>query len=136
MEQKWYTTREQGIELVRKGANPATADMCYEKVLKSLGLEWEWKEFMGKNPAVENNLFSYTHGFVSPCWSMGALLDMMPKHIEAEGKTYELQIRPAEGNLVAYTDLEYGDYCYIKKDSLFDSVYDMVCWLIEGRIVK
>lgn len=74
---KGWTSIEQCRSLMEAGLDPKTSDMFYAQVAEGLGDPFEWKVFCGKHPAVESNLFSFRNGNVIPCWSMGALIELM-----------------------------------------------------------
>lgn len=45
---------------------------------------------LGKTVFIDENLYSYRCGFVIPCWSLAALMTLLPKHI--------IVVTPISGN--------------------------------------
>ena len=118
-----YTSIEQSKKLLELGLNPETADMWWTP------LNWQLTEYYvevkqdgigtPKNPL--------------PCWSLGALLGMMP-------------CIPNCTILFAILDGEYG-ICITPLDSglalneieantPFEVIYNMVVWLLENGYIK
>lgn len=52
-----------------------SADMYYEITAE----EPEWQVYFGKSLSIAMNLFSYRNGHVIPCWSLSALLGVLPE---------------------------------------------------------
>ena len=74
-----WTTLEEAKQLMEAGLDPNTADMYYEKTEE----EPRWKSITGKDSAIAMNLFSYRNGYVVPCWSIGALIELFPTDYES-----------------------------------------------------
>jgi len=130
-----YTTIEQSKKLVELGLNPDTADMYY---------------FCDPTPAgnvmhptliiVEKYLHSrlpeYDKGDI-PCWSLGALLELMPKAQEDgnNGEVYPIVCKSLKNdtwNCVNRSTL------HITKSyaSPIDAAFEMICWLLENNCMK
>lgn len=58
-----------------------SADMTWEQVTKDLAEDFTWEPTIGLNEAIKGNLFSYRNGYILPCWSLAALLKVIPKCI-------------------------------------------------------
>ena len=118
-----YTTIEQSKKLVELGLNPETADMWWTP------LNWQLTEYYvevkqdgigtPKNPL--------------PCWSLGALLGMMPcipnctiLFAILDGK-YGICITPLDSGL-ALNEIE--------ANTPFEVIYNMVVWLLENGYIK
>ena len=76
-----YTTIEQSKRLLELGLNLETADMVYIKHATSSNLEFRFDDdvppmVLGKTS------FSKLDVPALPCWSVGALLDLMPISID------------------------------------------------------
>lgn len=127
---QYYTSIEQSKRLIKLGLNPETADMMH------IGTCPFMKEF--DNERIEyvsvGNKKKKGHWNI-PCWSLGALFDLLPKRINNQ----QLDIRIND-----YYQLGYG--CYISKGwsiwvntpqrkTLFEAVYDMVIWLLENHYI-
>ena len=76
-----------------------------------------------------------------PCWSLSALLELMPKIIFVNGRTcrliFEVSPHTTKDKLstkVTYLCLRTGtDYGHIiNNNSCLDAVFQMICWLKEN----
>lgn len=75
--QRYYTTVEQSKKLLKLGLDVKTHDMFYEQ---EIGRNTDMPYYavkVGSSIAIEQNLFSYRNELVIPCWSVGALLDVL-----------------------------------------------------------
>ena len=142
-----YTTIEQSKKLLELGLSPETADMYYKYVLPhsdklhhvpNLGeptdaLSWYNKGYTlgGKNKPMT------LEEFCIPCWSFGALLDIMPKE----------DVKPFEDSnpFVGYGNGLYrcvylnGDWESSHQtmgDTPIEAAYNMVVWLLENGYIK
>ena len=87
-----------------------------------------------------------------PCWSLAALMDMLPSKFTEKGKysetTYSIHIRKyALTEDVDLYQIAYGNYKFYEdgssswkdmintgeKENLIDAVFQMVCWLKENE---
>lgn len=126
---------EQSKKLIEAGLDPNTADMYYDLI-------------------DEPELYGYPHtpyreddiGMFHPCWSLGTLIELIPKTIETKKpkNLYFPEILPAS-NGIAYTALnESKEMVFLKmfttgsedKASLIDNMVSMVCWLLENNYIK
>jgi hypothetical protein len=141
-----YTSIEQSKKLVELGLNPDTADMYY---------------FCDPTPAgnvmhptliiVEKHLHSrlpeYDKGDI-PCWSLGALLELMPKVISVpvdkrSAYFYNLEWQFANDNSLRYITTN-RDKCLVDIYSnhdigskpLIKTAFEMICWLLENNYIK
>lgn len=71
--ERFYTTVEQSDKLVSLGVDPQTCDMSYWKVNDN-----EYQIKIGKDVAIAFNQFSFRNGYIKPCWSLAALLNLIP----------------------------------------------------------
>lgn len=132
-----YTTIEQSKKLMELGLNPDTADMYY---------------FCDPTPAgnvmhptliiVEKHLHSrlpeYDKGDI-PCWSLGALLELMPTSIEeVKDHNVDLMLGPLEDewylSYFDWTGLQHGPS--ITSGTPLEAAYNMVIWLLENGYIK
>ena len=117
-----YTTIEQSKKLVELGLDPSTADMYY---------------FLDPTPAGNiyhlavqrvdvgiKNLPQYNEGDI-PCWSLSALLELMPYYEIAKDTDYI--VIDSIGDYALKTE---GD------ETLLDVVVNMLCELIEQKHIK
>ena len=125
----YYTSIEQSKKLLELGLNPDSADMFYCYGMNTTTKEWSYD----KEPSVNGTELHFDVGDV-PCWSLGALLNMMPKCIVVGGRNYFSYI--ATLDTISYGDTE--GYMTIKfsYDSLFESCFQMVIWLLENGFIK
>lgn len=87
-----------------------------------------------------------------PCWSLAALMDMLPSKFTQKGKysetTYSIHIRKyALTEDVDLYQIAYGNYKFYEdgssswkdmintgeKENLIDAVFQMICWLKENK---
>ena len=87
-----------------------------------------------------------------PCWSLAALMDMLPSKFTQKGKysetTYKIHIRKyALTEDVDLYQIAYGNYKFYEdgssswkdmintgeKENLIDAVFQMICWLKENK---
>ena len=118
-----YTTLEQSKKLIELGLNPKSADMAYPYGQKYPIVKHS-DEFFNKGMF---NIFSLFY----PCWSVVALINLMPK-IEYENypKSY-----PTFNH---YNGYQFDHYCHATQyhENLIDAAFDMVCWLLENGYIK
>lgn len=116
-----YTTIEQSKKLVKLGLNPDTADMCM----------WE----------SEGKIYVYVCKpddiNCTPCWSLGALLELMPK-IQEDDNDGGCCPNLCKGWSNGQWHCVYRRSIYITKwyDSSIDAAFEMVCWLLENGYIK
>ena len=142
------TSIEQSKKLLSLGIDPNTADMWYSYYGNSKynptvaykGQQW----FLCQ---IRNSL----HDDI-PCWSLAALLNLLPSEFTEKGKysetTYEIYIRKyALTENVDLYQIAYGNYKFYEdgntswkdmintgeKENLIDAVFQMICWLKENN---
>ena len=133
-----YTSIEESKKLLELGLSAESADMCYIKNSILVGIDVPFvKDKFSKQGDI-------------PCWSLGALLEVMPKFIPFE----DSESNPNHKHLgynwkltskcLMYSTFILGDYnlChkdYIQfyyKDSPIEAAYNMVVWLLENGYTK
>lgn len=77
-----WTTIDEAKRLVAAQVDLNSADMSY------VGGPFTWTLSAVPSIAVKNNLFSFRQGYEWPCWSLGALLQLIPKQIVLYGVTF------------------------------------------------
>lgn len=117
---KICTSLEQSKKLIELGIDINTADMFYRNNGIDVKLMWEHNA-----PKVEY-----------PCWSLAALLGIIPKHIENYNV---LRIDISDNDFaIWYDEMGYGvnnDLPNITMESAIDACYEMICLLKEnGKI--
>lgn len=126
-----YTTIEQSKKLVEAGLDSNTADMFY---VQKQGI-----------PIIMNECFSIELDL--PCWSIGALIELMPAYITTNytigsnlfiqrvGNSYGesgFRIYYKLDENAAYTDF-ITSYDY---KNLIDAVFETILWLLENNYIK
>ena len=131
----YYTSIEQSKKLIEAGLNPETADMFYDN---------------GNETQPEIRLHSYGHIMNKddiPCWSTGALIDLLPFEICIAGNknlkyqlrfgraetefwiTYESLIADLKGSFIGFNTV-------IDKCDMIGCIYKMVLWCLESGYIK
>ena len=112
---KHFTSIEQSKKLFDLGLNPETADMCYGLDDDTLTYNTNpyplpWKDYTAKE-------------FYLPCWSLGALMDVMPSGC----------------NISTPKPMDILPYCCWNQDTEFygatsiGAAIAMINWLIENN---
>lgn len=84
---KSYTDIEQSRKLA-KILSLETADMTYCAITEGMRekmLIKDWQVNIGLDVAIKENLFSYRNGYMFPCWSLSALLSVLPQLVRLVG---------------------------------------------------
>lgn len=126
---KICTTIEQSQKLIELGIDVKTADMDYVPCVNDMN-EYDYVVNIWNNEHEENWI---------PCWSLAALLELMPKLYEWENDPEDGGCQP---NLCKGWDnnqwhIVYRSSIYITEwyDEPIDAAFEMVCWLKEnGKI--
>lgn len=122
-----YTSIEQSKKLVELGLNPDTADMHYIKCIRENDVRYIPELLLDDN---ECDI---------PCWSLGALLELMPASIEeVKDHNVDLILGPLEDkweiSYFDWTGLQHGPS--IISDTPLEAAYNMVIWLLENDYIK
>lgn len=130
-----YTNIEQSKKLLELGLNPESADMIF---LSETDEHWDaviaipYKDYKEKEKCI-------------PCWSVGALLEVMPPTIVANyykdhTNLFQMSLTPApERNKFSITyDTSMREICLISKngESSLEAAYYMTVWLLENNYIK
>ena len=124
-----YTTIEQSKKLVELGLNPESADMG-------------WNVFVDDStrclPINDWDLSKNGEGGTEfiPCWSLGALIKLMPSLISHGQYDSTLVIYKYGEFRVCYQNMHHLDEVWYIKECLLDAVFEMVCWLLENGYIK
>jgi hypothetical protein len=128
----YYTTIEQSKKLLELGLKPESADMYYEMIHGD-----KYPQLVRVN-LTNRHWMQLCPGVMMPCWSLGALLELMPKYIYTP-------IKEELGLHIFYIDdrwnFEYGysnnSYSVLQQDEdLLNSAYNMIVWLFENKYIK
>lgn len=124
-----YTGIEQSKKLLELGLSPETADMCWgldsdTGMYNNHPYPMPWREYTAKE-------------FYIPCWSTGALLEVMPliKEDINDGGCRPNLCKGWDNNkwhIVYRSDLYYSDWY----DNSIDACYNTVVWLLENGYIK
>lgn len=130
-----YTTIEQSKKLLELGLSPETADMFY---------------FLDPTPAgciyhltvpqigfgVKTREPEYDKGDV-PCWSVEALLELIPKHpkFNTVFRFLESQIDGSYKYIWIFECHAVSEYTF-EGTSDFDCIYQAIVWLLQNNYIK
>lgn len=139
---KAYTDLDQSKKLTEILAHES-ADMCYiKREINDTFIETPIEKPIG---VVEKSLC---------CWSLAALMDMLPSEFTEKGKysetTYKIHIRKyASTEDVDLYQIAYGNYRFFEdgssswkdmintgeKENLIDAAFQMICCLKENKLI-
>ena len=155
---KTFTDIKQSKKLIGLGIDKNTADMRYgyiapyeysDRMFDGGYDEVPYpKDFLKKNPNFSENEYDAE----LPCWSIAALMNLLPSEFTEKGKysetTYKIDIRKyALTDDVDIYQIAYGNYIFYEdgnsswkdmidtgeKEELIDAVFQMICWLKENK---
>ena len=134
---RYYTSIEQSKHLLELGIDTNTADMYYTKIYNTFTCKDEYEVIVSPKNKSDD----------IPCWSVGALIDLMPEQIRTcepwdpdESKRFLLKM--GKGWIIyECLDLGFDPLVYFNGDktgiiSTIDACYDMVIWLLEKGYIK
>lgn len=137
---KYYTSIEQSKKLLELGLSPESADMYYKAVYRldkpKEILEYTLRPIIGsilkaiehKNLMRSFTLETKTYKMKDigiPCWSVGALLELIPK-------LHSLQ-HSENGYFCSLANYKYVTEAY---NNSIDACYNMVIWFLENGYIK
>ena len=122
---KSYTSLEQS-KVLAKILPLESADMYYECTKE----EPEYKVYVGRNIAIAYNLFSYRNCHTIPCWSLAALLGVLPEGIIENYYAPNLQKENGKYS-IAYGN----DELLCIADNPVDACYEMILKLHELNLL-
>ena len=129
-----WTTLEQSKKLVEAGLNPNTADMYY--YIDELSLIYDDASYsdivdLFNLDGMDDNL--------TPCWSLGALIGLMPDTISIGTKTYCLWINTIscgyyrmKENLPTSGDCLFSSFKY----NNLNPIYECIVFLLENNYIN
>lgn len=122
-----YTNIEQSKKLVELGIDPITADMYYTS-LDNHNIPWIWSS----KPLLEVNDI--------PCWSTGALINLLPKTIIGKDDDYNYNLF-----IDVISEMPYYiwcDDCYLSDfpndflgSNLINNLVKSIEWLKENKYI-
>lgn len=116
-----YTTKEQAKKLLELGLSPESSDMHWIYNIPQVGK---------------------TYGANIPCWSVGALLDVIPKYIypfadEGKDVPYCVYVQKEQQYKVTLKENCGLDIIIIwYRDKLIDCLFDAVVYLLEKGYIN
>jgi hypothetical protein len=116
-----YTTIEQSQKLLELGLNIDSADMYY-------GYKKEKPELL---PFADTDVES----LCLPCWSLSALLDMMP-NIRSEHGVIRCKMDKEAKSIFPYMFYYLTIHSTSFHEAPVDAAFEMICWLIEKDYIK
>lgn len=136
-----YTTVPQSQKLLELGLDHKTADMVY---IKYADTDNPTPKFEGSLPMALGDIpIDEVDCVVLACWSLGALLEVMPKGITGkDGIDYKLLLDVKEGFPKYYStsyEIYHEDFPYPIRDegkTLFEYLVEGVIWLLENEYIK
>lgn len=136
---KHYTTVEQSKKLVELGLNPETADMGWnvfsDDSTRCLPInDWD----LSKNGEGGTEFI--------PCWSLGALLEVMPEQITySDFKPFPIGLFKGDKEkhskyghywIQYFCTEEGGVYVQTNGHTPIEAAYNMVVWLLENNYIE
>lgn len=125
--ERFYTTVKQAKKLMELGIDPKTCDMTYTQIAHREGEEvvQEFEASLGQDIAISHDLFSFRNGYTIPCWSLVALLNLIPD--------FEVITHTVNGVGGSYREcfIDSGFHQTDFRTSLIDGAFDMVVYLLE-----
>lgn len=117
-----YTTIEQSKKLVELGLNPESADMLWEQHNNT-------KSYVTVKPWTTKGKSLGPH--IIPCWSLGALLELMP-----DGTSIFYKYNYTTIDMVDVNNGVVRNKHREKGPTPFDAAFSMVVWLLENNYIK
>lgn len=130
-----WTTIEESKQLIKAGLSVETADMSYTWNFDDS--RYDRTTTPAKNWIVPKYAESTKIQQVLPCWSLGALLELIPKIYESEddGGCYPELCKRYDTNkwhCLYFRDTLYKTHQY---DFAIEAIVEMVIWLLKNGII-
>lgn len=122
-----WTTVEESKQLIEAGLPVETADMLYT-TLDGYATPWVWASKPGMHPEDV------------PCWSLGALIQMLPLNIQTGDSfldKYDLEFKPYSGYMVAYC-IDQSHHPMVSTEehgTLIEACIEMIIWLLKNKMI-
>ena len=137
-----YTSIEQSKKLLELGLKPETADMYYFLDPTPVGNIYSPVViFIEKH--LKSRMPEYNKGDI-PCWSVGALIKVLPHDIVYQTKLFEpthcgLNLSKTgvgyASSIDRYPDRSFNQ-CWTENPDLIDALYNCIVWLLENKYIK
>lgn len=120
-----WTTIDEAKRLMAANVDLNSADMSFVEGPSG------WTLSTSPSLAVQKKLFSFRQGYELPCWSLGALLDLLPKEILPKdgSKSYLIATEGIEHPwTLVYADCDNNDVpgFAFQKDTLVEACIEMI----------
>lgn len=133
-----YTSIEQSKKLLELGLSPKSADMEYKCVGFTMHTNRPTDEFKYKLMPKEVDI-PHKAKYDIPCWSVGALLELMPLP-RLEKDVFPISEQKNFEEKFGWECITYGDnamsLCEQWSSTKIDVCYKMVVWLLENNYIK
>lgn len=132
---KFYTTVEQSSKLVEYSVDCNTADYSYVEIIG------DGKGFVFTDKTIGEHFKNIHHpqlyNFL-PVWSLGALLEIMPKKLYSIVDTYNLTLFEKDESWVCgyFSRGDGEEYCMKEGKTSIDAVFGMLCELLDKKLMK
>lgn len=130
---KICTTIEQSKKLIELGLSQETADMSY---IETPINEFRLMAYNYKETVVLRDLRG-SDAVVYPCWSLSALLKLMPTTIFTSRIASHLEIIRGDNVWHIHYIVKAGTTpvikCFFNAPDLLDAAYDTMYWLLENK---
>jgi len=133
---RYYTDEKQCKELLKLGLKEETADMFYSYILPYYNHDESGWEGYDDHPTGEPySNYSHNEGDWKksredlPCWSLGALMDMMPVIKNAAGNIYRPELCKGFDGKDWY--INYNVHFTKWHKTPVDAAVEMIIWLIK-----
>ena len=136
-----YTSIEQAKHLIKLGLNPNTADMYWSRCTITDFSDGKLKVSYAVEPCNISQA-KHTKDDIS-CWSLGALLEAMPKEITDEYDSkgclgMSTLYNSSWGWVIYYSNADADCQALHEEqaDTLLEATYNMVIWLLEEGYIE
>ena len=139
---KHYTSIKQSKKLLELGLSPESADMWWLYIpAKGDYIACTHEE---PDPNYINRMKAF-YGIIEcaiPCWSVGALMDLLPEYIAVETESQIIYCYPQTyKQCFQYKGHDYIHdnsiiLCEFRHSSYIENCFEMVCWLLENGYIK
>ena len=122
-----WTTVEESKQLIEAGLPVETADMLYTS-LDGHATPWVWRSKPGMHPED------------TPCWSLGALIQMLPLNIQTGDSfldKYDLEFKLYSGYMVTYC-IDQSHHPMVSTEehgTLIEACIEMIIWLLKNKMI-
>ena len=118
-----WTTIEESEQLIKAGLSIETADMCYSHIIRGGADSYD------ANPEPSEEL---DYPYEMPCWSLGALTQLLPRTIE---QNYDLLINQELWVMYRQPLSKEVRLMCSSGVSLIENVKDAIIWLLGHKLI-